>query len=121
MGAQADKREFRTRDRWLNFALALGPAAWLLHLNVSYMLVPESCGAGTKTMLHAVTAACAAAALVAAGIAWRIRAACAAEPPESLWVARTRWLATMVLLLSLSMMVVILAQQIPNLLLRSCD
>ncbi len=115
-----EKREFLPRERWLNFALILGPAAWLLHLNVSYILVPESCDDGTKMMLHAVTAACIVAALVAAAIAWRIRAASAAEP-ESLSAARLKWTATMVLVLSLAMVLVIVAQQIPNLILRSCD
>jgi hypothetical protein len=115
-----EKREFLPRERWLNFALALGPAAWLLHLNVSYLFVTESCGDRTKIMLHAITAVCVVLALIAAAIAWRIRAACAAEPSTTS-AERMKWTSTMVLVLSLSMVVVILAQQIPNLILRSCD
>jgi uncharacterized Tic20 family protein len=115
---EMEKREFLPRERWLNFALILGPAAWVLHLNVSYMLVPESCGDKTKMMLHVVTVVCVVLALIGAAIAWRIRAA---SVGESLSADRTRWTATMVLLLSLSMVVVILAQQIPNFILRSCD
>lgn len=116
-----EKREFRTRDRWLNFATILGPAAWLLHLNVSYMLVPESCQRGTKVMLHAVTLVCVVLGLIAAGIAWKIRSQCIGEPSTVLWKDRTRWLSTMVVFLSLSMVLVIIAQEIPNLMLRSCD
>jgi len=116
-----EKREFRTRDRWLNFAIMLGPAAWLLHLDVSYMLVPESCQKGTKLMLHAVAAGCAVLALIATAIAWKIRAECIGEPATVLWKDRTRWLATMAVFLSLSMLLVIVAQEIPNLMLRSCD
>lgn len=115
------KTEFRPRDRWLNFALVLGPTAWMLHLGISYMLVSESCEHGTKLMLHGVTAACVALALIAAAIAWKIRAACLDDPAPALWKDRTRWLATMIVCLSLAMTLVILAQQIPNLLLRSCD
>ena len=116
-----EKREFFSRERWLNFALILGPAAWVLHLNISYMLVPESCDQQTKMMLHVVTAACVAVALIAAAIAWRIRATCAGEPETSISAERMRWTSTLVLLLSLSMVVVILAEQIPNFILRSCD
>jgi len=111
--AAESKASFTPRERWLNFALILGPAAWVLHLNVSYGLVPESCGDGTKLLLHAVTAGCVLLDLIAAAIAAKIRAAADSE--------RTRWIATLALLLSLSMVVVILAQQIPNVMLRSCD
>ena len=120
MGAE-NKREFSTRDRWLAFSLLLGPASWVLHLNVSYMLVPESCDRGSKLMLHVVTIACIGLALVAAAIAWRIRMQCIDEASPELWKDRTRWVATMATILSLFIVVVIVAQQIPNFMLRSCD
>lgn len=116
-----EKREFAPRDRWLMFALILGPSAWLLHLNISYMLVPESCGDGTKLMLHVVAVVCFAGALGAAALAWSIRAKCIGEPDTVLWRERTKWVATFVFVLSLSMALVIVAQEIPNLMLGSCQ
>ena len=107
-----EKSNFLPRDRWLNFASILAPAAWVLHLNISYMLVPETCGDGTKMILHIVTAACIAVALIAAAIAWTIRA---------VTIDRAKWTATMGFCLSLVMIVVIIAQEIPNVMLRSCD
>ena len=107
------KTDFGTRDRWLLFAFILAPAAWLLHLNVSYMLVPESCGDGTKWMLHVVTLVCLAAAAAAAWIAWNIRRRAESD--------RMQWMAMLVMTQAFAMMVVILAQEIPNLMLRSCD
>jgi hypothetical protein len=113
------KTDFRTPDRWLNFALVLGPAAWIAHLNYSYMLVPESCAGGSKLKLHIATAICVAVALLAAAIAWAIRGRIAEEP--ELWHERARWMATFIVVLSVSMAVVIVAQEIPNLMLRSCQ
>lgn len=120
-GKSEEKTEFRPRDRWLLFALFLGPAAWMLHLDLTYMLVPESCGRGSKLMLHGITLGCVAIALLAAGIAWKIRSECEGEPATVLWKDRTKWIATTALVLALSMVVVIVAQEIPNVLLRSCD
>lgn len=111
--AAEQKNEFRPRDRRLMFAFVLGPAAWLLHLDVSYALVPESCGDGSKMILHAVTAVCLVLAAFAAGISWNIRGRAAVE--------RMKWFATLAFVQSLAMMMVILAQEIPNLILRSCD
>lgn len=116
-----EKSNFLPRDRWLNVAMALGPGAWLLHLNASYMLVPETCGDGSKMILHALTAGCIALALIGAAMAWRIRVACMRESPTSLTVDRTRWTSMMIFVLSLAMVLVIIAQEIPNLILRSCD
>lgn len=116
-----EKSEFHPRDRWLIAAFIGAPSAWMLHLIISYSLVPESCERKTKLMLHVVTLLCAAIAAVAGVIAWRIRATCQLEPASAVWKERTKWTATMTLVLAISMVVVIIAQEIPNLLLRSCD
>jgi NhaP-type Na+/H+ or K+/H+ antiporter len=112
--AAEDKTNFGPRDRWLMFALLLGPSAWALHLNLSYILAPESCAQASKTILHAVTGGCVVIAVAAAAIAWRIRQTSEGEE-------RSRWLADVAIVLALSMVLVILAQEIPNLMLRSCD
>jgi predicted membrane protein len=107
------KSDFAPVDRWLLGAGVIGSGAWMLHLTISYLLVPESCGDRSKWMLHVVTIFCTAATLFAAAIAWRIGAA---ETDE-----RRRWTANLVLALCLTMMLVVIAQEIPNLILRSCD
>ena len=117
--AAEDKREFRDRDRWLNFAMILGPAAWLAHLNFSYVMVPESCADGSNLKLHVATGVCLAFALAAAAIAWRIRGTIADE--STLSEQRTKWMTTFVVILSLSMVLVIVAQEIPNIVMGVCD
>lgn len=117
--AAESKREFRERDRWLNFALILAPAAWLAHLNVSYMMVPQSCVDGSNLKRHIATGVCLALALAAAAIAWRIRGTVTHESVLS--EQRTKWVATFVVVLSLAMVLVIVAQEIPNIVMGSCD
>ncbi|MEA2465272.1 MAG: hypothetical protein QOJ98_3019 [Acidobacteriota bacterium] len=114
------KTEFRSRDRWLMFAFILGPMSVLTHLNVSYALVPTSCAQGDKTLLHVSTAVFLLLAAAAALIGWRIYGRFANGEAE-LWRERTRWFSMFVIALSISSMVVILAMEIPNLILRSCD
>jgi O-antigen ligase len=107
------KSDFTRHDRWLFACGALASAAWMLHLTISYALVPESCGDGTKWMLHLATIICAPLTLVAAAIAWRVR--------STLHEGRRRWMAGMTAGLCVSMTILVLAQEIPNLILRSCD
>jgi len=115
-----EKTEFHTRDRWLLLSFILGPMSVLLHQSVSYMLVPTACAEGSKGMLHVVTVAflviCTISALIAAGVHRRF-----AENGGFLWQERTRWFALVSMILSLSSMLVIVAMEIPNWILRSCD
>jgi hypothetical protein len=115
------KTDFKPSDRWLTVALVLGTSGWFLHLNLSYILVPEACVDRTKAMLHLTTIACLLISAVGAAIAWRIRARIVSAPTALPDSDRTRWLSTMILWLSIALMVVIVAQEIPNLMLRSCD
>jgi hypothetical protein len=115
------KTEFTPRDRWLILSFVGGPSAWFLHLNISNALVPESCDRGTKILLHVTTIVCVLLAAAAAAVAWRIRAECAAEPDTVLWKERTKWTADFALWVCVSMIVVIIAQHIPNVLLGSCQ
>jgi hypothetical protein len=115
------KTDFKPQDRWLTAALVLGSGGWFLHLNLSYILMPESCVDRSKAMLHLITIGCLLVTALGAGIAWRIRTRIIEAPTALPGMDRTRWLATMIMILSLSLMVVIVAQEIPNLMLRSCD
>ena len=114
------KREFHTRDRWLTFAFALGPMAALTHLVVAYALVPSACAQGSKTMLHASAATFFLVALLGAFIGWRYHGAFANDE-GMLWKERTRWVAFVVMILSLFSAMLIVAMELPNVILRSCD
>jgi cytochrome bd-type quinol oxidase subunit 2 len=107
-----EKTDFRPRDRWLTYAFLVGPLAALTQLTVMYTLVPEACEQQSKMMLHASSLAFFILALTGAWIGWRDRQA---------GNERTRWLAVAVILLSLGSALVIVALEIPNLILRSCD
>lgn len=114
------KTEFRPRDRWLMVALWGGPLAVLSNLNANYALVAEACDRGTKLMLHLVTLAFVLVAFVCAAIGHRYYKQCEGAD-DVLWRERTRWFALVAMVLALSSVVVLLAMEVPNLLLGSCD
>jgi hypothetical protein len=114
------KTEFRARDRWLNFAFIVAPTSVLAHLTISYALVPTACAQGHKTILHVSAAVFLLIAAASGLIGWRVYGQFADAQGE-LWRERTRWFSTVVMSLALASMVVILAMEIPNLILRSCD
>jgi len=114
------KREFTSNDRWLTFSLILGPMAALTGMSVSYILVPTACARESKAILHAAFAGALLVALIAAAIAWRIFNA-SSETGGLTWKERTRWMAAAALILALSSTLLILALEIPNWILRSCD
>jgi cytochrome b561 len=114
------KTDFRSHDRWLVISFAAGPLAALLNLTVSYFLTPESCQQSTKLWLHVSFGAFTLIALASAFIARRIGAQFASATPDPL-TERTRWHSNAALVLSLSSVVLLIAMEIPNLILRSCD
>lgn len=113
------KTDFRTHDRWLVFAFVLGPMSALTNLMVSYALVPETCVRGSKTMLHVSSASFFILALVGAFIAWRTRKQFAPEVDDL--HERTHWLANAAIVLAVGSALLIVAMEIPNLILGSCD
>ena len=115
------KSDFRAVDRKLIAAFFTAVSGWFLHLNLSYMLMPESCENRSKLILHVVTAGCLLVTMAAAVVAWRTRAAFTAQPEEMPGRELTRWMATLIAALSVALSIVIVAQEIPNLILRSCD
>ena len=115
-----EKTEFQTRDRWLTFAFALGPLAALSNLMAGYALVPTACAQASKMMLHVSTAAFFVVALIGALIGWRHHNTFT-DADGALWQQRSRWFALVVTILSIGSAVVILAMEIPNVILRSCD
>jgi MFS family permease len=114
------KTDFRTHDKWLTFAFVLGPMAALSNLFVSYTLVPESCMRGTKMMLHVTAAASFASCLAGAFLASRIGSRFVERDPDLLH-ERTRWVAISATILCLASALIIVAMELPNVILRSCD
>lgn len=116
------KTDFRTHDRWLTFALVLGPLSALADLNVMYALVPESCVRGSKWMLHASAGVFFVLCVAGALIAWRIGSGFTPEGNVAeRMVERTRWYALAGVVLCVFSALVIVAMEIPNVVLRSCD
>jgi hypothetical protein len=116
------KTDFRPLDKWLTFTLLLGPVASLTNLTVSYALVPEACERGTKLALHLSALVCFAACLGGALLAWRIAMSFVPQGPvPDRMIERTRWLAIAGVVLCVFSALVIVAMEIPNVILRSCD
>jgi hypothetical protein len=115
-----NKNEFRRRDRWLLFATFVGPLAVLSNLSLNYSLAASACAEGSTTMLHVVTLVFAAIALSGALVGWR-RYNEFEESEAVLWKERTRWMSMIAMVLSLGSILVLVAMEIPNVILRSCD
>ncbi|MCU1245277.1 MAG: hypothetical protein JWN02_1187 [Acidobacteria bacterium] len=114
-----EKREFTAGDRWLTLAVFLGPLAALANLTICNSLVPTACEDGSKTMLHVVAAATFLIALAGALIGRAHRRV--ATLPATRVQERSRWMALTAVWLSIGSAIAIVAMEIPNLILRSCD
>ena len=114
------KTDFRSHDKWLVVAFALGPLAALSNVTFSYILSFESCVRQSKTILHVTSGTFFVLALLAAFIARRVNAQFADLPADDL-KERTIWMANAATVLAIGSAVVIVATEIPNLILGSCD
>lgn len=121
MAEKEPKSDFRGADRKLIGAFLLVIAGWFLHLNLSYMLQPQSCEDRSKVMLHTITIACLVLTLLAAAIAWHVHHTFVSQSETLPWRERTQWMAMLITVLALGATLVIIAQEIPNVILRSCD
>ncbi|HEV7368107.1 hypothetical protein [Arenibaculum sp.] len=114
---------FRGRSAaWLWLGWGIGPAAWALHQNVSYALVPALCEAGDGAWLHLVTAvalALAAAALLLSWRNWR-RAGRGWPGPEGGPAARSRFMAFAGMMIAALSLAGIAVEGIPNFILDPC-
>ncbi len=104
----------------LLIGLLAGPVAWLVQLQVSYMLVPWACARGGQVVLHLVALAMLAVAAAGLGLAWRAarRVVGGGGAPGS---EVRRFVAGCGVGLSLLFLLVIVASAIPNFILRACD
>ncbi len=121
----ADPREPRIarRDVLLWLAALAGPFAWALHEQASYMLTPSACDARAHVILHLVTLAALLIAGAGGAVAWRRwKAAPAGSTEKGDPVAsRIRFMALAGLTLCVFCALIILAAEVPNLVLGVCD
>jgi hypothetical protein len=122
---EIDKREppVERRDVLLWLSILAGPLAWALHQQVSYMLTPTACVEGRKWMLHLAFVACLLLAAGGALLAWRIwkdLPGGSTEKGEEK-ASRSRFLALSGAVMSASFILVIVAAEVPNLVLGVCD
>ena len=112
-----ERTDFKSGDRARLFALAIGPIAALANLVISDSLAPSACEHGTKLLLHLCAGVFAVLALTGSLIGRRViasRELMAAPNPS-------RWLDVAAFYLSIGSAVAIVAMEIPNVILRSCD
>lgn len=107
---------------WLWAGMLTAPLAFLLHLQVNYMLVTQLCQSEHKLILHLVTLAFL---LVAAGggfVAWRNWEAAGRKwPGEAGSVTeRSRFMSVVGLLLSALIVLALVAQWIPQFIYDPC-
>lgn len=118
-----EKFETRRGIALLWFGVLGGPVLWFTHQQVELVLVPWVCGHAQTWILHAVTAACLAGVFAAGAVAWKNRTENAPldapEVPASR--SRSRFMGTVGLMASVLFALVIIAQEVPNLLLDPCQ
>jgi hypothetical protein len=120
------KKEFDNKRgvRWLLSGLLVAPVAFLLHLQINYALVPAVCGGrGGRVLLHAVAILFMLVAAGGAWIAWRNwRETGQDEPGEAANVLeRSRFLSVVGLMLSGLVLIVLVAQWIPQFMINPCQ
>ena len=114
----------RRRGLWeLWIGLLAAPVAWLLHLQISYLLAAFTCDTGWEFMKHVVTLLTLVFAAVGGWIAWCSWQRTGREWPkkdEGGVLGRSRFMAASGVALSALFFLVIIAEGIPNFFLDAC-
>ena len=120
-----DPREpdIERRDVLLWLAVLAGPFGWALQQQVSYMTTPTACASGRHVLLHLVSLG--ALLIVGAGTAsawgrWKAAPEGSTEKGDPKG-SRIRFMALCALTTCVFFLLVILATEVPNLVLRVCD
>jgi uncharacterized membrane protein HdeD (DUF308 family) len=116
--AKEQKRDFTGRDKLLLLVFIFGPIAALTNQLVNYTLISQSCADGSNWRLHLSAAI---SFLACLGCALLSRSVLASTGESSLREHRGRWMALSGFILSLAGAIVIIAMEIPNIVLRSCS
>ncbi|HJR09219.1 MAG TPA: hypothetical protein VJ842_18305 [Pyrinomonadaceae bacterium] len=119
------KREFTTQRGicWLLSGLLTAPLAFLTYLAINYAVVPHACSSGHMLASHLVTALFVLIVLAGAFIAWRNwKEAGRGEPTGAAGVVeRSRFIAVVGLMLSGLVLILFVAQWIPQFLISPCQ
>ena len=97
-----------------------GPLAWLLTLEVGYAISSWTCARDHHGVLHVVTALGVGLALAAGVVSWRSWLALGTRPDDGPGVPRQRFMAGVGLATSALFALVIIAAEVPVLVLRGC-
>lgn len=119
MAADPNHTPYRALALWTGWLL--GPLAWGVHLMASYLLVSWVCAGGGRWALHAVTVATAALALLAGLIAyvqWRPTRGGGQGGHGAR--ERVRFMAVGGTIISALMVLIIIAEGIPNFIVSPC-
>jgi hypothetical protein len=100
-----------------------GPIAWLLYLQVSYMLTPSACTAGNKNVLAIAMVVALIATLAITFVSWRAWHASGATSvtDEGGVLGRSRFMALSGLGISGLSVLLVVASAIPIFILEACD
>ena len=117
------KSDFEPFERRLTLAMLTPPVAWLTHLSLSYALVPSFCLSGDKTPLHLATISflgIVALAGIYSRSATKKLGSGPTDGPDST-ITRMRFMALAGVVFAITFAILILANEVPNLILRGCD
>lgn len=119
------RREFDTQRGicWLLSGLLTAPLAFLIHLTINYAVVPHACSSGHMFASHLVTALFLLVVFAGTFIAWRNwQQVGRGEPSEAASVVeRSRFIAVVGLMLSGLVVLLFIAQWIPQFLISPCQ
>lgn len=120
--AREAKTDFDRTDWRLTFAVLLSPVIWFAHLNVSYSLVQSWCDSPSRWLLHVVTLAGLLSVASAGLLSWRSLQQFGREQTDygHATETRRRFMALVGTAFAPFFALLILANEVANLMIRSC-
>lgn len=120
--APTAKSDFDKTDRLLAAAMLAPPVIWFAHLNVSYVWVPSSCASGDWLKLHLFTVA---GILLIAAAGWGswhfLRELGRGTTNEGdARLTRRRFMAVIGSVFAVVFILLVIANEVPNIVLRRC-
>lgn len=112
-----------SREKQLWFTVLAGPVVWFASLLAGFAIAPRACAHGARPLLLGVMAIALIVTASAGWLAWRLWRQSGVEMPGESGgtVTQHRGLGLAGVLMSALFVVVILAQQVPNLMLGGCE